>query len=206
MDSYEKNVFINCPFDEAYKPLLHSMIFTILYLGFNPRIALERSNSAETRFSKICELIDSSRLSIHDLSRAQAKTAGEFYRLNMPFELGLDIGARQFNPDIHSTKYCLILEEKYFRHQATISDLSNSDIKAHNNDQTDIIQAVRDWFSENNFCKAPFHSNIWYHYSDCLDDIYNKRKNEGMQRKDLLKLPIPEIIREMREWIANRNN
>jgi hypothetical protein len=43
---FELNVFINCPFDEQYYPLLRPLLFTVVYLGFNPRIASERSDSA----------------------------------------------------------------------------------------------------------------------------------------------------------------
>jgi len=31
--SYEWNVFINCPFDKEYFPLLRPLLFTIIYLG-----------------------------------------------------------------------------------------------------------------------------------------------------------------------------
>jgi len=86
--SFEHNVFINCPFDREYYSLLRPLLFTITYLGFNPRIALESSDSGEMRIEKICALIKSSKYSIHDLSRLKAAKKGEFYRLNMPFELG----------------------------------------------------------------------------------------------------------------------
>ena len=46
LNSFDKNVFINCPFDEEYYPLLCPLLFTVLRLGFNPRIALERSDSS----------------------------------------------------------------------------------------------------------------------------------------------------------------
>jgi hypothetical protein len=35
---FERNVFVNCPFDEAFYPLLRPLLFTILYLGFRPRM------------------------------------------------------------------------------------------------------------------------------------------------------------------------
>ena len=86
-DEFERNVFINCPFDdEYYTSLLRPLLFTIIYLGFNPRIASERSDSGELRINKICELIQISKFSIHDLSRIKAKRRNEFYRLNMPFD------------------------------------------------------------------------------------------------------------------------
>lgn len=50
------NVFINCPFDPAYLPKLRAMLFTIIYLGYTPRIASERSDVGESRLEKLREL------------------------------------------------------------------------------------------------------------------------------------------------------
>ena len=58
------------------------------YLGFRPKIALEELDSGAPRIGKIIDLIRTSRYAIHDLSRLQARRRGEFYRLNMPLELG----------------------------------------------------------------------------------------------------------------------
>ena len=88
---FEKNVFINCPFDDEYKGLLRALLFSIIDMGFEPRIALESLNSGEARIEKIIKIIQQSQFAIHDLSRIKSKGAGEFYRMNMPFELGLDI-------------------------------------------------------------------------------------------------------------------
>jgi hypothetical protein len=54
---FDDNVFINCPYDAEYLPLLRPLVFTVLYAGLNPRLASERLNSGETRISKIVELI-----------------------------------------------------------------------------------------------------------------------------------------------------
>lgn len=79
---FEQSVFINCPFDEDYEPILQAILFCVIFLGFNPRIARERNDSAEVRIEKIAALIEASKFSIHDLSRAQAAKKGEYYRLN----------------------------------------------------------------------------------------------------------------------------
>jgi len=92
--SFEKNIFINCPFDKEYLPMLKTLLYVIKKIGYNPRIALERSDSGEVRLDKIKELIESSKYSIHDLSRIKSKEVGEYSRQNMPFELGLDLGCR----------------------------------------------------------------------------------------------------------------
>lgn len=78
--NFEKNVFINCPFDSAYDKLLRPLLFTIIYFGFNPKIATERSDAGEQRIDKICELIESSKYSIHDLSRIKSSKKNEFSR------------------------------------------------------------------------------------------------------------------------------
>ena len=202
MKNFVNNVFINCPFDKDYQPLLHSLIFTIIYLGFNPRIALERSDSGETRFGKICELIKVSKYSIHDLSRIKSSKKGEFFRLNMPFELGLDIGSRIFGPEINSSKKCLILEEQQFRFQAAISDISNSDIKHHGGEVINMIKAVRNWFAENGLKHTPSATIIWNRYIDFMDDFREKRISEGFTKEEIYDMPIKEIIDYMEEWKA----
>jgi hypothetical protein len=52
---YDRRVFVNCPFDEAYTPLLHALIFTIHDLGFVARHALIDDHNA-IRITRIrCE-------------------------------------------------------------------------------------------------------------------------------------------------------
>jgi hypothetical protein len=51
--SYERSVFINCPFDDECAPLLKPLLHTLIAIGFEPRIAMERNNAAEVRFDKI---------------------------------------------------------------------------------------------------------------------------------------------------------
>jgi hypothetical protein len=53
IDGYEMNVFVNCPFDDKYLPLLRPLLFTISYLGYCPRISSERSDSGSNRIEKI---------------------------------------------------------------------------------------------------------------------------------------------------------
>jgi hypothetical protein len=91
--SFEESVFINCPFDDEYTKLLRPLLFTILFLGKSPRLTLERSDSGKARIDKIVELVQDSKFGIHDLSRCCATAKGELYRLNMPLELGIDLGA-----------------------------------------------------------------------------------------------------------------
>ena len=94
--NFERNVFFNCPFDPDYKPIMRAVLFCLVRFGFKPRIATEQSNAVKPRIEKICELIQASKYSIHDLSRCQAIQADELFRLNMPFELGVDYGCQKY--------------------------------------------------------------------------------------------------------------
>ena len=195
-DSYfEKNVFINCPFDKDYHSLLRPLLFTIAYLGFTPRIASERSDSGEIRVHKICELVSTSRYSIHDLSRFQSRGKGEFYRMNMPFELGIEYGCRYFSSDRLREKRCLILGKGRYEYIKALSDLSGVDIKSHNNEPPGIVRAVRDWFVETVGLRGIDSSTrIWYQFTDFAEEFYSRRQSEGFTDDDLNMMPIPEYV------------
>ena len=172
---FSRNVFINCPFDSEYVPLLRPLLFTVLFLNFNPRIASERFDSGEARINKICSLIKCSKYSIHDISRIQSRKKGEYYRLNMPLELGIDINCRLANEGILKSKTCLILEKDKYRYQKALSDLSNSDIKSHNNDPETLVLQVRNWFTELGFKKAPSATRIWERFNEFMADFHEAR-------------------------------
>jgi len=204
---FSKNVFINCPFDDQFIPLLRSILFSIIYLGFTPRIALERFDSGEARIDKIIDLIKASKFSIHDLSRIQSSEKLEYFRLNMPFELGLDIGCKIFKDGQARYKKCLILEKEKYRYQKALSDLSNSDIKNHNNEPEEAIRQIRDWFVVNELERADSGTRIWECFNEFMADFYLKRKEEGFREKDILRMPIPEFISFINGWIIeSRNN
>ena len=199
----ENNVFINCPFDEDYDSLLRPLLFTVIYLGFNPRIASERSDSIENRIDKICELIGKSKYSIHDLSRLKAGQEREFYRMNMPFELGIEYGSRRFGPPPLNQKRCLILEKRRYEFMKALSDLSGVDIKAHANQPEQVIRAVRDWFVETvGLRNVASPTVIWYRFNDFASDFYDARSADGFTADDLNMMPIPEYIHFIRRWVA----
>jgi hypothetical protein len=62
------DVFINCPFDDAFAPTFRALIFAILVCGFRPRSARELDDGGQTRIDKIFALIEQCRYGIHDLS------------------------------------------------------------------------------------------------------------------------------------------
>jgi hypothetical protein len=200
---FETNVFVNCPFDEQYHPLLRPLLFTIIYLGFNPRIASERLDSLDNRLHKIGELIRESKYSIHDLSRLRAEREGEFYRLNMAFELGLEYGSRLFGTPPLTTKMCLVLEKERFRFSRAVSDLAGVDIKAHANEPDQVVRSVRDWFVETvGLRRVPGPTTLWYFFTDFTSDLFDARRAEGYTDRDLNMMPVPEYIDFIRDWVT----
>jgi len=204
-EEFERNVFINCPFDRGYHSLLRPLLFTVVYLDFNPKLALERSDSGELRISKICGLIKISKYSIHDLSRIRSSEPNEFYRLNMPFELGVEYGCRQFSTGYLREKRCLILEKDRFNYMKALSDLSGVDIKSHEDEPLGVVREVRNWFVETvglRRVKSP--QIIFYEFTDFMSDFYSKRNVEGFSDEDLSSMPVPEFVGFIRDWIGGQ--
>jgi hypothetical protein len=144
---YDKNVFINCPFDNDFQPLFDAIVFAVHDCGFRVRCALEEEDSGEVRVTKLYKIISECRLSIHDISRTEVSKDSKLPRFNMPLELGVFLGARQYGPGKQKQKRCLILDRERYRYQRYISDLAGQDPKAHANDPAKAIQCVRDWLS-----------------------------------------------------------
>jgi hypothetical protein len=199
---FGKCVFINCPLDKEYEPILQAILFCVVYLGFAPRLSTERTDSAENRLAKILELIEGSKYSIHDLSRAQATEAGEFYRLNMPFELGLDYACRLYFGKGRQSKKILVLEEKRYRHQASISDLSGCDVEIHAGDFEKAIRKVRNWLVTEAGANAMGAARIIAAYFSFQEWYYERQLEAGFSEEDIQDYPTKELLSSMAEWVA----
>jgi hypothetical protein len=147
--NYGINVFVNCPFDDAYMPLMEAMVFAIHDCGYIVRSALETEDSAEVRIDKIARIIKSCRYGIHDISRTEPETKSGLPRFNMPLELGLFLGARRFGAKDDKGKVCLILDSDQHRYQRFCSDIAGQDIQSHNNLPEMVVKVVRNWLRNN---------------------------------------------------------
>lgn len=170
--SYDFNVFINCPFDEQYRPLFNSIVFAVHDAGFIARSALEVYNAGRVRIEKITQLIAECRLGVHDLSRTQLDEASQLPRFNMPLELGLFLGAQWLGSPKQKRKSCIVLERDRFRYQAFCSDISGQDISAHHNDPKVAVKLVRNWLrSLRPDISIPSGSKIWERYEQFSEDL-----------------------------------
>jgi hypothetical protein len=205
MQQQVSDIFVNCPFDSEYMDdFLKPMLFTLLYCGYKPRIALERSDSSEVRINKIWELIEASNYSIHDLSRIKASKRKEYYRLNMPFEIGMDFGCKHYK---NESKKMLILETESYAVQKALSDIAGCDVKCYK-DAEDLVRTVRNWLysldknKADNFKGGQFY---WLSYLQFRTDMYDELANsKGFGQKDIEQLEIGEFEKHIKEWIKSK--
>jgi len=165
-----------------------------------PKIATERSDGGEVRLTKIIDLIRSSKFSIHDLCRCEASEPKELARLNMPFELGVDYGAREYGSGALSEKCMLILEEEKYRYQAALSDISGCDIRAHGGDFSNAIRCVRNWLVSQANVPNDGASRIEAAYTAFQEWHYEKQLSLGFSDADIQDYPTSELLGSMLEW------
>jgi hypothetical protein len=145
--THDRDVFINCPFDQKYRPLLRALVFAVHDCGFRARSALEIEDSGEVRVLKIIRIIGESPLAIHDISRIETDPHSNLPRFNMPLELGLFLGAKAFGDSTNQAKRCIVLDTDQFRYQTFCSDIAGQDIRAHGGKPNAAIEIVRNWLS-----------------------------------------------------------
>jgi hypothetical protein len=165
--SYERSVFVNCPFDAAYRPLFHALVFAIHDCGFVARCALEAEDSGEERIRKIKRIIRECRYGVHDISRVQLDAASGLPRFNMPLELGLFLGAQEYGSGAQRHKRSLVLDTEPYRYQKFCSDIAGQDIRAHGDQPARAIAAVRAMLSTalNGCARLPGEAKICERYA-----------------------------------------
>jgi hypothetical protein len=199
--AYSRNVFINCPFDEAYMPIFHSIIFTVFDCGYLARCALEIQDSSEIRIEKIAKVISECKYGIHDISLTALDRDTNLPRFNMPLELGMFLGAKRFGESEQKKKICLILDNAPYRYQSFISDIAGQDIQAHKNDDAEVIKIVRNWLrSTSGSVSIPGGKEILRRYRQFESELPDLCKR--------VKLTIDEMIFNdyaavVYEWLSN---
>lgn len=168
---YDRNVFINCPFDEEYDPLFYAILFAVHKCGFILRCSKEFDDSSGIRIKNIIQLIRESKYSIHDLSRVTLDGTANLPRFNMPLELGICIGAIEYGSKSQKDNRYLIIESEKFRFKQFISDLSGQDIKDHKNSVEEAIKIVRNWLSKKTEEKIPSASILIAEYQKFQEDL-----------------------------------
>jgi hypothetical protein len=167
---------------------------------------MESADSGAARIQRILKLIRESRYAIHDLSRIRANHKGEHFRLNMPFELGLDIGCRVFGKAQFRNKKCLILEKDKYSIKAALSDLSNSDACSHGDEPEVAIRHVRNWLVQEAGARGPSGTKIWYAFNDFAEQLDDNLRQKGFSKSDINILPLLELLQYMNSWIRRNQS
>lgn len=201
MPPFDRSVFINCPFDEAYEPIQQAIAFCVIYLGFCPRFAPENADNAAGRLDRIVELIKGSKYGIHDLTRCKSAVAGEYARMNMPFELGIDHGCRRFGPGASEEKVILILEGSKRDYQQALSDISGWDIQFHGEDFEEAVRRVRDWLITKASAENVGAAKILGRYIAFQEWYYERELAAGASDEDIKKYPSNLVILAMHAWM-----
>lgn len=149
-----RDVFVNCAFDAAFRPIFHGIVFAIIRSGFRARCALETQDGAENRFAKIQGIVEQCRYGIHDLSRTESDGDPPLPRFNMPLELGVFLGAKRYGDSGQKRKRALILDAEPYRYQRLISDIAGQDIAAHGGDPSTAISVVTTWLRQQSRVKS----------------------------------------------------
>lgn len=199
--SFGNSIFINCPFDEEYQPLLEATIFCCVYAGLHPFLANVRLENGENRLDKIFGLIARSKYSIHDLSRCKSIVSGEFFRMNMPFECGLDFGLRKSGPGRLAKKKFLIFESNKYELKKSLSDIAGQDPEYHSGDYQLLIRKIRNFLKVEADLKIVGASKIISDYADYQAWLIEKKITEGHSEAEALNLPTQERIDEMQTWM-----
>lgn len=201
--NYDRNVFINCPFDLEYQPLFYGIVFAVNDMGFRPRCAKDESNAGKGRIEKIQDLIAECKYSIHDISRVDLDTLNNLPRFNMPLELGLDLGCKRYGKSYHQEKVVLVLDTEQYRYQKYISDLAGRDPAAHNDSDERVINEVRNWLRlelDPKLVKTPSGSLINQRYNQfqlALPSICAKLN------WDINDLPFSDFAWAVADWIVD---
>lgn len=193
------DVFINCPFDNDYAATFQALVFTIYSCGFHPRSARELDDSGQTRIDKLYRIIEECRYGIHDLSRTELDPKTKLPRFNMPFELGLFLGAKRYGSKPQQDKKVLILDVEPFRYQRFISDLAGMDIHEHGGKPNVAVRETRNWLA--NVSRRDIES------PDRIEQLYRKFAGELPQIADNLgfdpgKIPYVDFERIVISWLT----
>lgn len=121
------SVFLNIPYDDAFKNLYLAYIAGLSAFGLVPRATLEIPTSRR-RLERIISLIDECAYSIHDLSRVQLdRNAPRTPRFNMPFELGIAVA----QDSLRGRERWYVCETLRRRVNKSLSDLDGTEVHIH---------------------------------------------------------------------------
>jgi len=189
------DVFINCPFDDGYKPLFNALVFVIYDLGFVARCAREADDSGEVRLAKIERIIEQCKYGIHDISEVTLDVVNNLPRFNMPMELGMFFGCKRFGSKAQRSKVSLVLDVEQYRYQKFISDIAGHDIRSHGGDPNQAITVVRNWLATaSRRVNIPGGAEVVARYKRFCDDLPRLCQEANLQPDALTFIDLSNVV------------
>ncbi len=177
--------------------MFRAICFTCLACDFQPRCALENAGSEQNRLQKICRIIASCDFGIHDLSRTELNSS-RLPRFNMPFELGLFLGAIQFGKEMVGRKSALILDREKYRYKEFLSDISGQDVEPHGGSPDATIEKTRNWLATVTGRKLPGPIHLRFLYRQLCNELPIMAAATGFQEE---RLAYVDLMHLMRHWL-----
>ena len=178
--------------------MLRALLFVARFYGLEIKIASSETDSKSSRLERIIELMKSSKYSIHDLSKLRSEKKKEYYRMNMPFELGLDygIGGKE--------KVFLVFEDEAYKLKIALSDINGWDVRPHNNKPEQLIMEFRRWIVANKDFPEDMtehsSSDIWYIYNDFYGQFSDFMMSHHMKEEEV---SVHEYISRVNSFLAS---
>lgn len=198
-----RDVFINCPFSPDYRNHFQAIVFTVIRSGFIPRCSAEDDDAGEVRIEKIYRIIGECCYGIHDISKTEPDAGSGLPRFNMPFELGLFLGARKFGGRAQRRKKTLIFDTEPYRYKAFLSDISGQDIHGHGGKIERLIEDIASWLrDEAHDAKVPGGRAIAAEYARFSADL---PAVAAAKRLEIEELTFKDLRGAAAQWIVQED-
>ena len=165
--------------------MLRVLIFVARFYGLEIKISLLEVDSKSQRLSRIIGLMKDAKYSIHDLSLLKAESKNDVFRMNMPFELGLDYGLNYEKDE----KVFLVFESDSYKLKEALSDINGWDVRPHKNDPEQLILEFRKWILAKRECPKEISSfsstEIWYIYNDFYATFTDNMAKHKMKEEEI---------------------
>lgn len=148
---------------------------------------------------KLFSIMRECRYGVHDLSRTELDAVNNLPRFNMPFELGVFMGARTYGGKEQKLKRVLIFDIEQYRYQRFISDLAGYDIHAHQGEPVSAVRILRDWLANVSRRKLPSANRIEALYEAFMVDLPNLAALGGFDADDI---PYVDYEHMLVDWLV----
>jgi len=178
--------------------MLRALLFVARFYGLKILISSTETDSKSNRLQRIIDLMREAKYSVHDLSKLKSEKKKEFFRMNMPFELGLDYGLSG------NDKVFLIFEDEDYKLKIALSDINGWDVRPHYNRPEQLILEFRKWIVASKPMpeekRALSSSDIWYIYNDFYGQYSDYMTTHHMKDEEV---SVAEYISYVDDFLAS---